>query len=445
VIRSLALVIAVALVGGGQPVAMSAERQPAASVAPESFASAVRVARAAVVSLTLPGRAAAHGLLVDDWPDEEDLADGPAGADDGDFTLGSAVIVESSGIAVTTARLGRRALALKAVTSDGRRLSAMVVGRDEVTDIAVLSLCCDARPLPAIALGDSDRLRAGDWLVAIGAPFGLAASATASVVSAITGEDPEGPEPLVHLGPSVTAGYGGGPVVDATGTMMGLVVGHEAGVGTALPANTVRTIISALLEDGRVRRGSLGVKGQTLSAELAGALRAPDGRGVVIVDVRPDGAAARAGLRPGDIVYEVEGRRVESPARLGRTIARLQPGAKASLRLWQRGREITRQITIGEEPDEESFGSVRWRTQALLGADVATITSDMGVVVAEVDVDGPGARAGIRRGDILREVNGRSIRSLADFDTALGGLTVDSPVVILLQRGATSLYVTFAP
>jgi S1-C subfamily serine protease len=234
-------------------------------------------------------------------------------------------------------------------------------------------------------------------------------------------------------------------VVDATGTMMGLVVGHEAGVGTALPANTVRTIIGALLEDGRVRRGSLGVKGQTLSAELAGALRAPDGRGVVIVDVRPDGAAARAGLRPGDIVYEVEGRRVESPARLGRTIARLQPGAKASLRLWQRGREITRQITIGEEPDEESFGSVRWRTQALLGADVATITSDMGVVVAEVDVDGPGARAGIRRGDILREVNGRSIRSLADFDTALGGLTVDSPVVILLQRGATSLYVTFAP
>jgi S1-C subfamily serine protease len=88
---------------------------------------------------------------------------------------------------------------------------------------------------------------------------------------------------------------------------------------------------------------------------------------------------------------------------------------------------------------------VRWRTQALLGADVATITSDMGVVVADVDVDGPAARAGIRRGDILREVNGRSIRSLADFDKALGGLTVDSPVVILLQRGATSLYVTFAP
>jgi serine protease Do len=435
-----------AIIVAASPAHGAAQRGGDVTGLPSSFAAAAATARAAVVTLNLPGRAVLHGLLVDDWPDDEDLLGEPAddAADVGDFALGSAVIVEGSGIAVTTARLGRRALALKAVTSDGRRLSAMVVGRDEETDVAVLTLCCDTRAFPAIGLGDSDRLRAGDWVLAIGAPFGLGASATASVISGLTGGD-DGLGRLIQTGPSVTSGYGGGPLVDASGAMVGLVVGNNAGTGIALPSNTLRKIITALLEDGRVRRGSLGISGQTLDAGLAHAFGVSDRRGVVIVDVRRDGPAARAGLRPGDIVREVDGRRFDSATRMARVVGSLSPGRTVRLKVWQRGRDVTLDVPLDEEPDAEAVGSIRWRTQALLGADIAAITSEMGVIVATIDPDGPAARAGLRRGDVIREVNGRPIRSLADFDRVLGGLTVDSRLLVLLQRGASSLYVAFTP
>ncbi|HEX3177609.1 MAG TPA: PDZ domain-containing protein [Methylomirabilota bacterium] len=404
-------------------------------------------AQAAVVTLKLPGRAFVHGLFVDDWPDEEVrleqlLLDG---LDSGDVTIGSAVMIEGSGIAVTTAQLGRRALLLKAVTADGRRVSAMVVGRDEETNVAVLTLCCDQRPFHAIALGNSDAVKVGDRVVAVGAPFGLEHSATASVVSGRTTDDADALGVLLHTGPTVTSGYAGGPVVDTTPTMVGLVVRNEAGMGMVLPSNTVRRIVSAILEDGRVRRGSLGVKGQTLDADLAETFGASAIRGVIVVDVRHGGPAARAGFRTGDIISAIDGRQVDSSARLARAVAALAPGRTVSVALWRDGRALTAPVRVDEEPDDEAIGSLGWRSHALLGADVAAITSDIGVVVAGVEPGGPAERAGIRRLDVIREMNGLMIRSLDDFNDALKTLTVESRVPVLLQRGATSLYVTLRP
>jgi serine protease Do len=444
----LALLAVFAVLAATNPADVSAQQGLGVTTGlPPTFAAAAATAKAAVVTLKLPGRAFLHGLLVDDWPDDEDdLVDEPGyPVDDGDFTLGTAVVVEGSGIAVTTARLGRRALALRAVTADGRRVSAMVVGRDDETDVAVLNLCCDTRPFRSIALGNSDRVRAGDWVVAIGAPFGLGASATASVVHGLTPDDPDGPTRLIQTGPSVVSGYAGGPLVDTTGAMVGLVVGNSGGTGMALPSNTLRKIITALLEDGRVRRGSLGISGQTLDGDLAQAFGAPSTRGVVIVDVRRDGPGALAGLRPGDIVYEIEGRRFDSASRLARAVGHLAPGRLVTLKVWQRGREVALTVRLGEQPDDEAVGSIRWRTQALFGADIVGVTSDMGVMVSGVDPGGPAARAGIRRSDVIREVNGRAIRSLSDFDHALSGLTIDARLVLLLQRGPSSLYITFKP
>ena len=444
--RWLASVVAAAVVAA-YPVTVAGEQRRDGVAGPASLATAAAVARSAVVTLKLPGRALVYGLLVDDWPDEEDLFERPAAeaGDSGDLTVGSAVVIEGSGIAVTTARLGRRALTLKAVTADGRHVSAMVVGRDPETDVAVLTLCCDARPFHAIALGNSDRVRAGDRVVAVGAPFGLQASATASVISGRTADDADGLGGLLHSGPTVTSGYVGGPLVDTTGTMVGLVLGNEAGTGTVLPSNTVRRIVSAILEDGRVRRGSLGIKGQTLDAELARTLGAPEPRGVVIVDIRHDGAAAQAGIRTGDVLTVIDGRRVDSASRLTRAIAALPPGQTISVALWRRERQMVVHVRLDEEPDDDAIGSLRWRSQALFGADVAAITSDMGVVVADVDPGGPAERAGIRRFDVIREVDGRAIRSLTDFNQVLGTFAVESRVAVLLQRGATSLYVTLRP
>jgi serine protease Do len=429
------------------PATLAGEQRGEGVAGPTSLAAAAAVARLAVVTLKLPGRAVVYGLLVDDWPEEEDLFEQPAddAGDSGDLTIGSAVVIEGSGVAVTTARLGRRALTLRAVTADGRRVSAMVLGRDAETDVAVLTLCCDPRPFHAIALGNSDRLRAGDRVLAIGAPFGLPGSATASVISGRTPDDVDGLGGLLHTGPTVADGYIGGPLVDTAGTMIGLVLGNDAGSGTVLPSNAVRKIVSAILEDGRVRRGSLGISGQTLDAELARTLGAPDPRGVVIVDIRHDGPAARAGIRTGDVLTAIDGRRVESTPRLTRAIGALRPGRTVSVALWRREREMVLSVRLDEEPDDDEVGSIRWRSQALFGAGVAAITSDMGVVVADVDPGGPAERAGIRRFDIIREVNGRAIRSVSDFNQVLGAFTAESRVAVLLQRGATSFYVTFRP
>lgn len=444
-IRYFALLV-VALLVITQPLAAAAEPPRTAVGGPTSLAPAAAAARAAVVTLKLPGRAVLYGLLADDWPDDDDVLEAPAdqNGDAGELTLGSAVVIEPSGIAVTTARLGRRALTLRAVTSDGRRVSAMVIGRDAETDVAVLALCCDAHPFQTIALGDSDRVRPGDRIVAVGAPFGLHATVTATVISGRTTEADE-LGALLHTGPTVTTGYVGGAAVDTRGSVIGLIIGSDIGAGTVLPSNSVRRIVSAILEDGRVRRGSLGIKGQSLDAELAETLGASDVRGVVVVDVRPDGPAARAGIRTGDIIADVAGRRVESASRLARVVGAVPPGRTVGVRLWRRHGDVVVAVQLDEEPDADEVGSIHWRSQALFGADVAAIASDMAVVVAEVDPGGPAERAGIRRFDVIREVNRRTIRSLSDFNDALGTITVASRFPVLLQRGGTSVYVTFRP
>ena len=165
----------------------------------------------------------------------------------------------------------------------------------------------------------------------------------------------------------------------------------------------------------------------------------------MIVDARHDGPAALAGLRTGDVISAIDGRRIDSASRLTRAIGALPPGRTVTVTLWRRDREMLLSVRLDEEPDDDAVGSIRWRSRALFGADVSGITSDMGVVVAEVDGGGPAERAGIRRFDVIREVDGRPIRSLADFVQTLGAFTVESRVAILLQRGATSLYVTFRP
>lgn len=423
-----------------------ASSAPAAPHEMPSLSAAAAVAKAAVVTLKLPGRAVLYGLLVDEPPDIEEAFEEPGiPVQDADFTVGSAVIVEESGIAVTTARLGRRAVALRAVTSDGRRLSAMVIGRDEETDVAVLALCCDKRGFSAITLADSDRARAGDRILAIGAPFGLEASVTASVITSVVRSEDERLGSLFQTGPSVTSGYAGGPIVDASGAMVGLVLGHNGGTGIALPSNLLRTTVTALLEDGRVRRASLGVKAQTLDTELAEVFEAPRSGGVVIVDVRRNGPAARAGVLPGDIIYELNGRAVDSALRLGRVIGAMVPGQLVVLNVWRHPRGRTLEVRLDEEPDPDAVGALRWRARALLGAEVDGITSEMGVVVSSVDPDGPAARAGIRRADVIREVNGHAIRILSDFDEALRELPIESRVAVLLQRGPLTFYVTLKP
>jgi serine protease Do len=429
-----------------------AERRSAVerALAPMTFAAVAAAARSAVVTLRVPGSSDVTELPVDDWVNENDEE---LGADSPDFgkifvleqrTLGTAIIVHPSGIALTTARVVRLAPAVEAVTLDGRRLQTTVVGLDDRSDIAVLRLGDGTARFPYLPLADSDHVRVGDWVIAVGAPYGLEGSVTAGIISATARSgDPSGLGALLQTDAEISGGYAGGPLVNMDGDVVGLTTGGNEGIGFAIPANTVKKIYIALLERGRVRRGWLGIAVQPLTPDLALAFGTRDARGLLIADVAPHGPAALAGMRPGDVVRELDGQRLERRIELDRMLDDLTPGRSVTVELWQREREARVVVTLGEEPDERAASSVWVRARQLLGVDVQSITADMGVIVGRVEPGGPGAKSGLRRGDVIRELNHQPVRSVDDFEAALKTVRVGVHLPILLQRGPASLYVLF--
>ena len=373
-------------------------------------------------------------------------------------SLGSGVIVDVTGIALTNAHVVEKATEIEVITLDGSKHKAKVVGADKKTDLAVLKLDDGKAQFKFARLGDSDRMQVGDWVIAVGSPFGLQATVTAGIVSAKARNIGQGPfDDFIQTDAAINPGNSGGPLVNMQGEVIGIntaIVAGGSGIGFAIPSNMARKIYTEINSKGRVTRGWLGVSIQPLTPELAKSFNAKDTKGVLVSDVIPDSPAAKAGLKPGDILLDFDGKKVEAPADLQRTVGLAQPGQDAKMKVWRDQSEKTIDIKIGEAPDEKEVQQRPARaTPNTLGLEVRPITPDLarqlnlkstdGVIVARVEEGSAAGEAGVQRGDVIREINRQKVRSMADYERLTKDVKDGDRLTVLLQRGQMSLYVAF--
>ena len=374
-------------------------------------------------------------------------------------SLGSGVIVDTSGIVLTNAHVVERATEIEVATADGKKHKAKVMGADRKTDLAVLKLQ-GGGPYPAANLGDSDRVRVGDWVLAIGSPFGLQQTVTAGIISAKGRSIGQGPfDDFLQTDAAINPGNSGGPLVNMSGEVVGINsailsrTGGNVGIGFSIPVNMAKRIYTELAAKGKVTRGWLGVSIQPLTADLAKSFGLKEPNGVLISDVVSDSPAAQAGVASGDIIIEFDRKKVDSPQELQKVVAATAPGRAVPLKVWRDKGEKMLEIKIGETPDENVAAKPATKGKGLLGMDVRPITPELarqlnlrsqdGVIVFSVDEDSAASEAGLQRGDVIREVNRQRIRSLPDFEKATKDVKDGDRVTVLLQRGPQSLYVAF--
>ena len=364
---------------------------------------------------------------------------------------GSGVIVDKSGVILTNNHLIENAGEIEVRLSDKRKFKAKVVGRDPKTDLAVLKIEADGE-LPSAELGDSDTLRIGQWAIAVGNPFGLDRTVTVGIISA-TGRQGVGVttyESFIQTDAAINPGNSGGPLVNLDGKVIGIntaIVSVGQGIGFAIPTSMARRVMPQLLAAGRVTRGWLGIRIQPLTEDLAPSFGAKEGEGVLVADVMPGSPAEAGGLKSGDVVLEFEGQKTAEVPDLQRIVADTQPGKATRVTVLREGRRETLSVKIGEMPADEPVvaarGTERW------GLSVQPITPELarqfklpggeGVLVSEVEEGSPAARAGIRPGDAIIEVNRRRVRDLESFEQALGRAEQD--VLLFVQREGRSQYV----
>ena len=374
-------------------------------------------------------------------------------------SLGSGVIVDPTGIALTNAHVVEKATDIEVITLDGGKHRAKIIGLDKKTDLAVLRLDDGKASFKFARLGDSDRMQIGDWVIAVGSPFGLQATVTAGIISAKARQIGQGPfDDFLQTDAAINPGNSGGPLVNMQAEIIGIntaIVAGGSGIGFAIPSNMAKKIYTELVAKGKVTRGWLGVSIQPLSAELAKSFGAKDAKGVLISDVMTDSPAAKAGIKPGDIVLEFDGKKVDAPADLQRAVGLASPGHDAKVKIWREQGEKTVEMKVGEAPEEREAqmrqGGGRGRT--MLGLEVRPITPEVarqlnlpsteGVVVARVEDGTSAAEAGIQRGDVIREINRQKVRTMADFERLTHDVKDGDRLTVLLQRGPMSLYVAF--
>ena len=348
-------------------------------------------------------------------------------------SLGSGFIIDASGYVVTNNHVIEGADQIKVKLDDESEFEAEVVGRDPSTDIAVLKVKAD-RNLPVAKLGNSDKLKIGQWVVAIGSPFGLERTVTAGIVSAkgrILGSGPY--DDFIQTDASINPGNSGGPLLDMQGQVVGIntaIVANGKGIGFAIPINLARNIIVQLKSEGEVTRGWLGVSIQNLSNEMAEYYGIESKKGVFVIDVFEGDPADEAGIKPKDIILSVNGEPVGSIRELTALIAGLGVGETAVVTILREGRELDITVKIAKRDTDKLAGRKSAQPpSAPLGMHVSAMTPEIagrfnlsdttGVVVSEIEAGGKADNAGIRVGDVIREINHETIDGLDDYHRVL--------------------------
>ena len=368
---------------------------------------------------------------------------------------GSGFIVSPDGLVLTNAHVVKDADQVTVKLTDHREYKAKVLGVDEASDLAVLKI--DAHGLTPVRLGNSDQLGVGDYVLAIGAPFGLEQTATAGIVSAKGRSLPgDGAVPFIQTDAAVNPGNSGGPLFDASGAVVGINSqiysnsGGYQGVAFAIPINLAMDVENQIVKTGKVEHGRLGVEVQTLDQSLADSFHLKSPAGALVAKVVPDSAGAQAGLKPGDVILKFNSDSIDSPGQLSARVNAAAPGGRAALEIWRDGKSMTLTVTVGsareQTADSRAVPDASDSTQ--LGLTVRPLTADerqgsgaQGGLVVE-QAEGRSAQAGIQQGDVVLAVNGTLVHSAAELRELVH--LHDKQIALLIQRGEHRIFVPVA-
>lgn len=373
-------------------------------------------------------------------------------------SLGSGFIIDTSGVVVTNNHVIADADEINVILNDGTKIKAELVGVDKKTDLAVLKFK-PTKPLVAVKFGDSDKLRLGDWVVAIGNPFSLGGTVTAGIVSAKNRDISSGPyDSYIQTDASINRGNSGGPLFNLDGDVIGvntLIIspsGGSIGIGFAVPSKTVAGVVDQLRQFGELRRGWLGVRIQSVTDEIAESLNIKPPRGALVAGVDDKGPAKPAGIEPGDVVVKFDGKDVKDPKDLSRVVADTAVGKEVDVIIIRKGREETKKVTLGRLQDPEKVQAAvktdepppeKLVTQKALGLDLAVLNKDLrtrykikesvkGVVVTNVDASSDAAEKRLSAGDVIVEVAQEAVSSGADIQKRVDQLKKDGKKSVLL-------------
>ncbi len=373
-------------------------------------------------------------------------------------SLGSGFIVSADGYILTNAHVVDMADDVTVKLSDKREFKAKVIGADKRTDVAVIKI--EATGLPAVRIGDPERLRVGEWVLAIGSPFGFESTVTAGIVSAKGRSLPqENYVPFIQTDVAINPGNSGGPLFNLKGEVVGINsqiysrTGGFMGLSFAIPIDVAMNISDQLRSTGRVSRGRIGVVIQEVTKELAESFGLPKASGALVNSVEKGGPANKAGIEASDVILKFDGKDVTSSADLPRIVAQTRPGSKASVQVWRKGSIRDISITVGEMPEEKTAqragpkeakpGNVIARlglTLSELNAEQRKGLGMSGGLLVE-DAQGAAAKAGIRRGDVLMAINNQDVKSVDQLNQLLGQFEKSRSVALLIRRAESALYV----
>ncbi|ECE8157862.1 serine endoprotease DegQ [Salmonella enterica subsp. enterica serovar Muenster] len=400
----------------------------------------------AVVSVKVEGTAAQSQKVPEEFKKffGEDLPDQPSQPFEG---LGSGVIIDAAkGYVLTNNHVINQAQKISIQLNDGREFDAKLIGGDDQSDIALLQIQNPSK-LTQIAIADSDKLRVGDFAVAVGNPFGLGQTATSGIISALgrSGLNLEGLENFIQTDASINRGNSGGALLNLNGELIGINTailapgGGSIGIGFAIPSNMAQTLAQQLIQFGEIKRGLLGIKGTEMTADIAKAFKLNVQRGAFVSEVLPNSGSAKAGVKSGDVIISLNGKLLNSFAELRSRIATTEPGTKVKLGLLRDGKPLEVEVTL--DSNTSSSASAEMIAPALQGAtlsDGQLKDGTKGVKVDSVEKSSPAAQAGLQKDDVIIGVNRDRISSIAEMRKVMAA----KPSIIALQvvRGNENIY-----
>lgn len=408
-------------------------------------------AKPAVVNIS-PVQSTSHSSKSDESAPERRRPDVPQGS-------GSGVIIDKKGTIITNQHVVSDAKEVEVRLSDKRKFIGKVVGKDNDTDVAVVKIEATS-DLPYLPIGDSTKVKVGQWAIAVGNPFGLEGTVTLGVISA-TGRESVNLsryEDFIQTDASINPGNSGGPLLNLKGEVIGLntaIINFAQGIGFAIPSNMVQDVVTQLIKNGKVTRGWLGIGIQEVSSDLAEKFHIKEGEGILVSEVFEGEPAFNAGLQPGDIITKIDGRDITSTNTLSRIVASISPGKKIELAVLRDGKSKMVPIVLGERKEDQKMANAQNQNESTLGITVTEITpelkekyklkTDKGVLISRLDADSRFEIEELKEGDVIKELNKQKIETVNDFKEASSKIKETDSPLIYINRESRSFFIVLKP